>query len=60
MLNFYTRIFVLSKEQINCFQAKKGLSDDAKDIQIKTLQTGFEELLEYCEKVWMRFLISEF
>ncbi|PAV86899.1 hypothetical protein WR25_03361 [Diploscapter pachys] len=35
--------------------AKKGLSDDAKDVQIKALQTGFEKMLEYCEKVWMRF-----
>ena len=42
VLNFYTRRFVLSKEKMNCFQAKKGLSDDAKDIQIKALQTGFE------------------
>ncbi|PAV92230.1 hypothetical protein WR25_08998 [Diploscapter pachys] len=29
---------------------KKGLSDDAKDIQTKGLQTGFEKMLEYCEK----------
>ncbi|PAV83297.1 hypothetical protein WR25_11677 [Diploscapter pachys] len=25
---------------MNCFQAKKGLSDDVKDIQVKALQTG--------------------
>ncbi|PAV69814.1 hypothetical protein WR25_26060 [Diploscapter pachys] len=31
-------------------QAKKGLSDDAKDIQIKALQTGFEKMIEDCEK----------
>ena len=37
MLNFYTRRFVLFKEKMNCFQAKKGLSDDAKNIQIKAL-----------------------
>ena len=60
MLSFYTRKFVLFKEEINCFQAKKGLSDDAKDIQSKALQTGFEKMLEYCEKVWMRFLVGEF
>ncbi|PAV91299.1 hypothetical protein WR25_23507 [Diploscapter pachys] len=30
--------------------AKKGLSDDAKEIQIKALQTGFEKMIEYCEK----------
>ena len=60
MLNFYTRKFVLSNEKINCFQAKKGLSDDEKDIQIKALQTGFEKMIEYREKVWMRFLVGEF
>ncbi|PAV68869.1 hypothetical protein WR25_16804 [Diploscapter pachys] len=35
-------------------KAKKGLSDDAKDIQIKALQTRFDEMLEYCEKVEYR------
>ncbi|PAV67772.1 hypothetical protein WR25_04266 [Diploscapter pachys] len=30
--------------------AKKGLNDDAKDIQSKALQTGFEKMIEYCEK----------
>ena len=51
MLNFYTRKFVLSKEEMNCFQAKKELSDDAKGIQSKALQTGFEKMIQYCEKV---------
>ena len=60
MLNFYTRKFVLSKEKINCFQAKKGLSDDVKDIQSKALQTGLEKMIKYREKVWMRFLVGEF
>ena len=46
MLNFYTRKFVLFKEKMNCFQAKKGLSDDAKDIQIKALQTGLGKMIE--------------
>ena len=50
MLNFYTRRFILSKEKINCFKAKKGLSDNARDIQIKALQTGFENGLERVEK----------
>ncbi|PAV70031.1 hypothetical protein WR25_06528 [Diploscapter pachys] len=39
---------------MNCFQARKGLSDYAKDIQIKALQTGFEKILEYCEKAECR------
>ncbi|PAV58668.1 hypothetical protein WR25_10050 [Diploscapter pachys] len=30
--------------------AKKGSSDDAKDIQSKALQTGFEKMIEDCEK----------
>ncbi|PAV64705.1 hypothetical protein WR25_26898 [Diploscapter pachys] len=34
--------------------AKKGLSDDAKDIQIKALQTGFEKMIEDCEKAECR------
>ncbi|PAV79509.1 hypothetical protein WR25_24276 [Diploscapter pachys] len=34
--------------------AKKGLSDDAKDIQIKALQTGSEKMIEYCEKAECR------
>ncbi|PAV71529.1 hypothetical protein WR25_14235 [Diploscapter pachys] len=33
---------------------KKGLSDYAKDIQIKALQTGLEKMLEYCEKAECR------
>ncbi|PAV84346.1 hypothetical protein WR25_01537 [Diploscapter pachys] len=35
-------------------QAKKGLSDDLKDIQIKALQTGFEKMVECCEKAECR------
>ena len=50
MLNFYTRRFVLSKEKINCFQTKKGSSDDAKDIQSKALQNELENGLERMEK----------
>ncbi|PAV76783.1 hypothetical protein WR25_25924 [Diploscapter pachys] len=38
----------------NRIKAKKGLNDDAKDIQIKALQTGFEKMIEYCEKVECR------
>ncbi|PAV88585.1 hypothetical protein WR25_20216 [Diploscapter pachys] len=38
----------------NRIKAKKGLSDDAKDIQIKALQTGFEKMIEYCEKTECR------
>ncbi|PAV91298.1 hypothetical protein WR25_23506 [Diploscapter pachys] len=34
--------------------AKKGLNDDAKDIQIKALQTGLEKMIEYCEKAECR------
>ncbi|PAV76253.1 hypothetical protein WR25_02172 [Diploscapter pachys] len=34
--------------------AKKGLSDDAKDIQIKALQTGLGKMIEYCEKAECR------
>ncbi|PAV63316.1 hypothetical protein WR25_05762 [Diploscapter pachys] len=33
---------------------KKGLSDDAKDIQSKALQIGFGEMIEYCEKAECR------
>ncbi|PAV60129.1 hypothetical protein WR25_01978 [Diploscapter pachys] len=42
-----TIAFGMSIDKAN---AKKGLSDDVKDIQIKALQTGFEKMLEYCEK----------
>ncbi|PAV85505.1 hypothetical protein WR25_10906 [Diploscapter pachys] len=34
--------------------AKKGLSDDVKDIQIKALQTGLEKMIEDCEKAKCR------
>ncbi|PAV60907.1 hypothetical protein WR25_17159 [Diploscapter pachys] len=33
---------------------KKRLSDDAKEIQIQALQTGFEKMIEYCEKAECR------
>ncbi|PAV82320.1 hypothetical protein WR25_26917 [Diploscapter pachys] len=44
----------LMSEYSNRIKAKKGLSDDAKDIQIKALQTGFEKMIEYCEKAECR------
>ncbi|PAV76983.1 hypothetical protein WR25_20892 [Diploscapter pachys] len=39
-----------SNRSIKNENAKKGLSDDVKDIQIKALQTGFENGLERMEK----------
>ncbi|PAV76152.1 hypothetical protein WR25_23452 [Diploscapter pachys] len=38
--------------------AKKGLNDDVKDIQIKALQTEFEKMIEYCEKQRQESLYS--
>ncbi|PAV76914.1 hypothetical protein WR25_23670 [Diploscapter pachys] len=45
---------IASGMDIDKANAKKGLSDDEKDIQIKSLQTGFEKMIEYCEKAECR------